>query len=377
MSTTDFITLPANSPGTHRVLKVLRFGRKGARPKVYIQAGIHADELPANLTAHHLAERLAKANKAGLIKGEIVLVPVANPIGLANIVLNDHMGRYHAQTGQNFNRGWPNVAAAVADKVRGKLGDDGAHNLAFVRKAITAELHRLSPESEAHTLRLVLMQAAADADIVLDLHTDSEAELHIYLDPEQWPGAADLAGLLKASVVMFARNSGNDPFEETVALPYLKAKEGNPGRPLATPLTAVVELRGESDVSDDLASPDSEALFRFLVHRGVIGGKEGDIPVFTGIAAPFEATEIVRSPAAGIVVYKQELGATVAKGDLIAEIVDPLGQDGRKRVQVTAGADGRFFTRSQTRLAWPGAAIGKIQAFKPLPGRESGRLLYD
>lgn len=377
MSTTDFITLPANSPGTHRVLKMLHFGRKGARPKTYIQAGIHADELPANLTAHHLAERLAKAHKAGLIKGEIILVPVANPIGLANIVLNDHMGRYHAQTGQNFNRGWPNVAAAVAEKVRGKLGDDGAQNLAFVRKAIAAELNRLSPESEAHTLRLLLMRAAADADIVLDLHTDSEAELHIYLDPEQWPGASDLAGLLGATVVIFARDSGNDPFEETVALSYLKAKDANPGRPLSPPLTAVVELRGEADVADELASRDSEALFRFLVHRGAVSGEAGEIPIFTGIAAPFEATEIVRAPAAGIIVYKQELGATVAKGDPIAEIVDPLGQEGRHRVQVTAGADGRFFTRSQTRLAWPGAAIGKIQAFRPLPGREAGRLLYD
>lgn len=377
MTTTDFITLPSNTPGTHRVLKMLRFGRKEARPKVYIQAGIHADELPANLAAHHLSERLAKAHKAGQIKGEIILVPVANPIGLANIVLNDHMGRYHAQSGQNFNRGWPNVADAVAEKVRGKLGDDATHNLAFVRKTIVAELQRLSPESEAHTLRLVLMQAAADADIVLDLHTDSEAELHLYLDPSQWPSAADLAGLLEASVVMFARNSGNDPFEETVALPYLKAKEGNPGRPLTPPLTTVIELRGEADVSDEMANRDSDALFRFLVHRGVINGKAGDIPVFTGIAAPFEATEIVRSPAAGIIVYKQELGATVSKGDPIAEIVDPLGQGSRRRVQVTAGSEGRFFTRSQTRLAWPGAAIGKIQAFKPLPGRESGRLLYD
>lgn len=377
MTSTDFISLPVNAPGTQRILKLLRFGRKGARPKAYIQAGIHADELPANLTAHHLSERIAAADKAHRMRGEIVLVPVANPIGLANVLHNDHLGRYHAQTGQNFNRGWPNVAKAVAERVRGKLGDDAGHNLSFVRRTIGEELSKVVPTSEADTLRLILIRLAADADIVLDLHTDSEAELHLYVDPTQWPAAADLAGLLDASVVMFARNSGNDPFEETVALPYLMAAAEARSRPLPHPLTAVVELRGETDVTDELASRDADAIFRFLVHRGLLAGEAGEIPPFKGIAAPFEATEIIRAPAAGIVVYKQELGAKVSAGDPIAEIVDPLGQDRGRRVPVLASTDGRFFTRSRVRLAWPGAAIGKIQADKPLADRKTGRLLYD
>lgn len=377
MSSIDFISLPVNAPGTQRILKVLRFGRKGARPKAYIQAGIHADELPANLTAHHLAGLIAAADKAHRIRGEIFLVPVANPIGLSNVLHNDHLGRYHAQTGQNFNRGWPNVADAVAAGVRGKLGDDARHNLTFVRRAILEALDGVTPTSEADTLRLLLMRMAADADIVLDLHTDSEAELHLYVDPDEWPAARDLAALLEAEVVMFARNSGNDPFEETVALPYVKARAEAPERPLAQPLTAVVELRGETDVSDELAARDAEAICRFLRHRGLIEGDPVEVPDFRGIAAPFEATEIVRAPAAGIVVYKQDLGALVAAGDTIAEIVDPLCRDPGRRAPVAASTAGRFFTRSRVRLAWPGAAIGKIQAERPLEGRQPGRLLYD
>jgi predicted deacylase len=376
MSSTDFLSLPINSLGTTRCLKVHRFGRKGARPKAYIQAGIHADELPANLTAHHLAELLIAAEKAHKIVGEIVLVPVANPIGLANIVFNDHPGRYHVQTGQNFNRGWPNVATRVAERVRGKLGDDGDHNLAFVRRTIADELGKIVPTNEAETLRLILMRMAADADIVLDLHTDSEAELHLYIDPDQWPAACDLAGSLGASVVMFARNSGHDPFEETVALPFITARAEAHGRPLPQPLTAVVELRGQADVSDEFASEDAAAVMSFLRHRGLIDGAAQPIPKFTGLAAPFEATEIVKAPAAGIVVYKQELGATVKPGDVVAEIVDPLSQD-RRRTKVAAKASGRLFTRSRLRLAWPGAAIGKIQSIKPLADREPGKLLYD
>lgn len=49
MPTYDFIPLPTQTPGTVRHLRVCRYGERGARPKAYVQAGIHADELPANL----------------------------------------------------------------------------------------------------------------------------------------------------------------------------------------------------------------------------------------------------------------------------------------------------------------------------------------
>lgn len=373
---TELVSLPINTPGTVRSLQVRRYGREGARPKVYVQAGIHADELPANLAAHHLAGLFHEADRAGSVIGEIILVPVANPIGLSNIVFSDHLGRFHAQSGQNFNRGWPNVAPAVIEQVRDRLGPDGEVNLGLVRAAVLEELERAVPGNEAEALRLLLMKRAADADIVLDLHTDAQAELHIYLDEIHWPEAADLAGLLGAAVVMFARNSGNDPFEETVALPYLALSEAAPEKPLRVPFTAVVELRGETDVADELARADAGAIYKFLAHRGVLAGKPDAIPPFTGIAAPLEATEIVKSPAAGIIVYRKALGEMVAAGEVVADVVDPLAA-GNQRVPVKATTAGRLFVRASERLAWPGKAIGKIQGREPLPGRASGRLLYD
>lgn len=372
----EVVSLPVNTPGTVRSLQIRRYGRDGARPKTYVQAGIHADELPANLTAHHLARLLDEADRAQAVMGEIVLVPVANPIGLSTIMFSDHLGRFHVQSGQNFNRGWPNVAAAVVDRVRDRLGPDGEANLALVRRAVLEELDRIVPGNEAETLRLTLLKLAADSDVVLDLHTDAEAELHLYIDEGQWPEAADLAGLLGATVVMFARNSGNDPFEETVAIPYLSVSEAAPEKPLRVPLTAVVELRGETDVADELARADAEALYRFLAHRGVIAGKPDAFPAFTGIAAPLEATEIVKSPTAGIIVYRKRLGEPVVAGEVVAEIVDPLA-GGNARVAVKATTTGRLFTRARERLAWPGKAIGKIQGRDRLPSRVPGRLLYD
>jgi uncharacterized protein len=377
MTSTDTVALPVTTPGTSRSLKVRRFGRPGARPKAYIQAGIHADELPANLVAHHLGELLEAAERAGAVTGEVVLVPLANPIGLANVLFDAHQGRHHAQSGQNFNRGWPDVAEAVAEAVGQHLRRDAGANAALVRRAVAAELDTIVAGNEAEALRLALMKLAADADLVLDLHTDSEAELHLYVDPDQWPGAADLAGLLGASVVMLCRGSGNDPFEETVYRPWWLARQKAADAALEMPLTVVVELRGQEDVSDELARPDAEALMRFLAHRGVLAGTGEAPPAFTGIAAALEATDVVKAAAGGIVVYKKELGDWVAAGEVIAEIVDPLGDGEAARTPVAAATEGRLFTRTRQRLAWPGAPIAKVQGRTPLPNRVPGKLMYD
>ena len=77
----------------------------------------------------------------------------------------------------------------------------------------------------------------------------------------------------------------------------------------------------------------------------MIAGKPDAIPPFTGIAAPLQATEIVKSPAAGIIVYRKVLGEIVAAGEVMADVVDPLAE-GNRRVPVKATTTGRLFVRA-------------------------------
>ena len=81
--------LVSPAPGTQRFLKSHHFGTPGEGEKIYLQASLHADELPGMLVLHHLQPLLAAAEAEGRIHGEIVLVPVANPIGLAQTLLHD------------------------------------------------------------------------------------------------------------------------------------------------------------------------------------------------------------------------------------------------------------------------------------------------
>ena len=361
-----------------RSLTVHRFGTPGARPKVYVQAGIHANELAAPLTAHHLADRLRAADEAGDVVGEIVLVPIANPIGLSQVQSGEHLGRHDFETGVNYNRAFFDVSDAVLQAVLGRLGEDAAENTERVRSAIAQALDEVEPRFAIDDLHIELQKLAHDADIVLDLHTDSDAEMHLFLDPTQWPEAQDLAAELGADVVMLARASGSNPFEETIAAPYVAVHEAHGAdHPLNLPLTVVVELRGLADVSDDLAAEDASAIMRFLQRRSCVAGDPGPQPDFAGVAAPFEHTTFLWATAPGIVVFKKPLGAMVSAGEVVAEIVDVSAMETKgARTPVLAETSGKFFARSLAKLARPGQDIGKIFGTTPVEGRV-GNLLSD
>src|SRR3954465_13956997 len=118
------LPLPPQHLGTTRTITVQRYGKPGARPKAYVQAGLHADEIPGMLTAHHLIARLDDADRKGAIRGEIIVVPVANPIGLDQFVGGRLLGRSSLEQGQNFNRGFADLVETVASQLEDGLGAD-------------------------------------------------------------------------------------------------------------------------------------------------------------------------------------------------------------------------------------------------------------
>ena len=84
--------LLSNSLGSQKTVTSFHFGEPGTGLKIYIEASLHAEELPGMLVAHHLRADLEAFESAGQIRGEVVLVPVANPIGLAQRLDHKPMG---------------------------------------------------------------------------------------------------------------------------------------------------------------------------------------------------------------------------------------------------------------------------------------------
>jgi len=365
----ETITLPQVAPGTRREITVLRFGAAGARPRAYLQAGLHADELPGMLVLHRLIGRLAAAE----VTGEIVLVPVANPIGLAQHEAGYLRGRYDASSCGNYNRGYPDLAGAAAGRLDGTLGQDAAANVAAIRAAMAEALAALTPSSELGALRHALIGLALDADIVLDLHADNEALVHLYTGTPLWPAAADLAADLAARAVLLAEVSGGHPFDEALSGPWWALARAFPEAAIPPAcFAATIELRSNNAVDAALAEDDAAALERFLMRRGVIAGEPGAPPGLLCEATRLAAMQQVTAPAAGIVVYRAGLGDRLRTGDAVADIVDPLGAT----VTVPARTDGILFARHDQPYAWPGKVIGKIAGAEALPERR-GKLLTD
>ncbi|WP_300846547.1 succinylglutamate desuccinylase/aspartoacylase family protein, partial [Tepidimonas sp.] len=361
--------LPCTSLGSARTVTSLHFGTPGARPKVYIQASLHADELPGMLVAHHLRQRLAAAEAQGVIRGDVVLVPVANPIGLAQRIDHRPMGRFELNTSENFNRGYPDLARVAFDRVGPALGGDAAENVRQVRQAVLEWLAEQTPITEFEGLRLALFRLAVDADVVLDLHCDSEAVLHLYSETACWPALEPLAHWLQAQTVLVADyGAGGQPFDEQLSglWSQLAARLAASGRPVPLPqacASATVELRGEADVSHAWAARDAAGIWRYLQHIGAVAGDPGPIPDAICTPTPLAGSEPLKALHPGVLVFLAELGAQLAPGDAVAEVIDPL--TGRTTTLRTVQG-GVLYARTRERYAPAGLTVAKVAGNQPV-----------
>ena len=369
----DTLTLPVGPLGFSRSLSVLRFGTPGARPKAYLQAGLHADELPGMLVLRELGALLEDAARRGEILGEIVVVPVANPIGLSQHANGFLQGRFDTWSGQNFNRGYPDLAPMVQWALNGQLGADPEVNVATIRAAMGQALASLVPQGEVDGLRNILLGLAFDADLVLDLHADNEALVHMYTGTALWPEAEDVAAEIDARAVLLCALSGGNPFDEACSGPWWALAEAFPGTPIPPAcLAATLELRSNNDVDERLVRDDARAILNILRRRGVVAGSAGSLPRLLCEATPLEAMQQLIAPVEGVVLYHARLGDTVRAGEVVASIVDPLGGS----TEVAATTEGILFARHDQPYAWAGKVIGKIAGATPLPER-TGHLLTD
>ena len=366
----DRLQIGGTTPGTARSVAVHRFGTPGARPKAYIQGGLHAEEAPGMVVAGRLVSALTDADRNGAVAGEIVVVPAANPTGLDQLVLGRAQGRFELAGGGNFNRHYPELTDAAAARIGDALTDDAEHNVALIRGALMEALQGLSPVAEADRLRHALLELAIDADFVLDLHCDNEALVHLYIGTPLWPGAKDLARLLGAETVLLAEVSGDEPFDEACSSPWWRLpRQIGQDKPVpAACLATTIELRGMLDVEDGLAERDADALMRFLVRRGLVDGDPGALPPAVFEATPLAGVDMVTAPDWGVVLHRVALGDRVDAGQVVAELIDPTAENTIRR-PLCAQVAGRVFARRGERLARPGSVVAKIAGSEPIADR--------
>ncbi len=361
-------SLLSPSLGSQKTLTSFHFGRPGQGPKVYIQASLHAEELPGMLVAHHLRRLLETAEAAGQVVGEVVLVPVANPIGLAQRLDHKAMGRFELGTSENFNRHYPDLASKVWPTVQAHLGPDAHGNVAKVRQAMADYLRQWVPDTELQSLRRHLLLLSHDADYVLDLHCDCDAVMHFYTEEGCWPQFEALTRLLQCQAILLAKDSGGGPLDECLSGVWWRLQEKIRAAGQQAPLpqgccSCTVELRGEGDVRHDLAGPDAQAIFAFLQHSGVVATPSPvALPPALCQPTPLAGSETLRAPAAGVVVFAATAGQLLQVGDLVAEVIDPIANQTHC---IVAGVAGVLYAHVLERYVTTGGELGKIAGATP------------
>jgi uncharacterized protein len=356
--------------GTNRELISFHYGTTDAGQKIYIQASLHADELPGMLVAHHLRSRIEALEASGKLNGEIVIVPVANPIGMAQMMMRTHLGRFDISTGENFNRHYPTLFDGVAERVANLLGDDASSNVAQIRNAMQAVLAGEPASTEIGSMRKTLLSLACDADVVLDLHCDCDAVLHLYTATPLWPQTEPLACYLGASATLLATESGDNPFDEACSQTWWQLAEHFPQHPIPLScLSITVELRGMSDVNHAQAIADADAIISFLQHRGVISGAATALPKLKYPATPLAGAESITTPVSGVVAFLRKAGDRVKVGDAVAEVINPI--TGHVHTLVSA-TEGIIYAQENHHFATAGMWLVKVAGSTPF---RTGKLL--
>jgi predicted deacylase len=299
-----------------------RFEGANSGPKVHLQAGVHADEIAGMLVLHVLMQRLAVAEAEGRLKGSVTVLPQANPLGIGQFRQGRILGRFHDATGHNFNRGFDQSAAME------------------------------QPATNVQQWQKKLVELAASADVVLDLHADDEALPYLYVHRSFWPRGHELATAMKMDVAIIWDNGGDGSFEETIVAPWLREGTAQ-GR-----MAATLELRGQGDVNDRYATQDADGLYAWLCSYGIIDEVTAlaEWPVEIRDMAQMET---ILAPQSGVLIFEKELGDIVEEGQRFARILRSPG-DPSSQVVLLAEQTGRMVTRYRDRLIPQGAVVAKF-----------------
>ena len=325
----EHITLDSDTLGQALSLRVFRFRGSGGGPAVYIQGALHSQEMPGMVAIDRLIPRLEVAETEGLLSGDVTLVPLANPIGLAQAMYGQTLGRFDANTRINFNRSFPSKAA---DELTGK--------------------------PVAERLKATLLAIAEQADVVLDLHCDDEGPVYLYVSERQIEEGRRLARAMQATVIL--TDASDDPisFDLAVGVRWAAQNRNQDAR-----FSATVELRGMTDVTLELAAQDAEGLYRYLIEIGTVNDELPSISPIEPIVGDVDAAQLIPTPVAGAILYDVGFGDWVKEGQRLVVV---LSEPGLANHEICSPFDGQVMTRREVRFARRGDDVIKVLRH-PLP----------
>lgn len=327
--------------------------------KVYIQSAVHAAEMQGSAVIFKLIKHLKQLQ----LNAEFILVPNCNPFGRTQRAGEYLQGRYDATTGNNWNRFYHYQQQDVVEFVDGlsasdissiELGNEMqlvAQFKAFLKTKLDEKIDRDWGVNTAQFLNTTLQSLAADADLVLDLHTGPSSTRHIY-SPEN---LAESAKLFNIENIISIPMKFAGALDEASFTPWwdlaeqLKTKHNLELNYRVDAFT--VELGSQENICLIQAKHDSTGILNYLQQKNYISGFQ-----------PIELNEITTtllknyktlfSKHAGMVEYLAKAGDKIEQGQVIARVLNSLEFDSENAIShVVSPATGTVI------LHYPSAAV--------------------
>ena len=283
-------------------VKVIRGRQRG--PVLFVSAAIHGDEL----NGVEIIRRLLKRKALRSIRGTLIAIPVVNVHGFLD------QSRYLPDR-RDLNRSFPGS----------KKG------------SIAARL-----------ASLFLREIVAKADVGIDLHTgalnrSNLPQIRANLDD---PATLEMARAFGAPVVINSNTRDGS----------LRACAAKRGMPILIYEAGEALRFDESGIRTGL-----RGVLNVMRSMHMLPSAKQAAAIDPVIA---RSTRWVRANASGIVTGKAKLGSTISKGQVLAVISDPLGEE---ETNVIAPSSGIVIGRSNLPLAHEGDALFNLGTFKNMP----------
>ncbi|MDO4436113.1 MAG: succinylglutamate desuccinylase/aspartoacylase family protein [Cardiobacteriaceae bacterium] len=315
------LSLPSGILGTQSQIEVYRFGEQGARPKIYLQAALHADEWTGTFVLVKLIEHLKSLETAGKIVGEVVVVPLCNPVGMRQFLGGFQLGRFDFDYTGNFNRGYPDLAALALPQLDAKALSilPHAEQIAQIRATLQSALNHWQVELEADFVRKALFELALDADFVLDCHCDAQACLHAFANVYHENTAKALCNHLGAEVLLLEESTGVIAFDEALAGIWWKlAKALSLPQIAQTCFATTLEFRGERDVGIN-SERDVEGLLNFMREIRIIN-ETAPAPHESVTAYSLNHVARILAPQSALVEFLVKTGEEIQTGQALCHL---------------------------------------------------------
>ncbi|MCL1140074.1 succinylglutamate desuccinylase/aspartoacylase family protein [Shewanella pneumatophori] len=294
-------------------------GKDSHAPKVFIQANVHGAEVQGNAVIFQLMKQLEQMD----VRGEVTLLPLANPLGINQKSGEFTLGRFDPITGVNWNREYLDHKTDIASWYQQHRHlDDKALIAAYRLQLIESCNAHLNSEWGVTTgkrLAVTLQSLAHQADIVIDLHTGPKSCKHMYC-PEYDVAAASLFSIPYTLVIP---NDFGGAMDEAAFCPWWQLTEiaNSQGRRLKVPVAAfTLELGSQERIDMDDALNDAKGILAYLSQRGVVS-EYVQAAEMARYACYLKDYKKFHAPIAGMVEYKAELGHILYSGETLANVL--------------------------------------------------------